>query len=106
MNTEKSLLTFMVLIIFCNASDPTTLGTNLLINHDFSMPNISASGVPQQLFNRFILGWNCSAYCEIVDCYRLTYTSIRILTIVFIRYQSNGKLSISLNLLTLHSLQV
>ena len=71
MNTEKSLLTFMVLIIFCNNQDPTTLGTNLLINHDFSMPNISSLGVTHHYFSQSILGWNCSTYCEVVDCYRL-----------------------------------
>ena len=69
MNEEKSLLMLIVFIIFANAQGLTTLGTNLLINHDFSIPNISSIAVPQKIFNRSIIGWNCSTYCEIVDCY-------------------------------------
>ena len=68
MNTEKLLLAFIVIIVFSNAQDQVTLGANLLVNNDFSMPNISSLGVAYKIFNQSILGWNCSTSCEIIDC--------------------------------------
>jgi hypothetical protein len=37
------------------------------------MPNISSLGVNHYYFSQSILGWNCSNYCEIINCYELNW---------------------------------
>ena len=63
---KKIKLFFMLMIIIKSTSD--TLGPNLLINHDFSTPIIQPYGAISQTFSNEILGWNCTAYCEIDSC--------------------------------------
>ncbi len=60
----RSLFTLIVIIISSTKAEAlATLGSNLLINHDFSTPNILPDGVPYKLVNSPILGWNCTTYC-------------------------------------------
>ena len=56
-----------VLIIKCLSA--AILGPNLLINHDFSIPDLTAQGARYKVFDSPILGWNCSGYCEINNCF-------------------------------------
>lgn len=64
----KKTLFLLFLIIIMKATSSNILGPNLLINHDFSTPNILPYGILYSLFSTHILGWNCSNNCEIVDC--------------------------------------
>ena len=60
---EKLLLLLIVYINLAKAQREQTLGPNLIINHDFSTPNISSMGATQVYFVNSILGWNCSSNC-------------------------------------------
>ena len=57
----RTLYTTVMLIIKCLSA--ATLGTNMLVNHDFSMPDLIAQNTFFQIFDSPILGWNCSGYC-------------------------------------------
>ena len=68
MNKEKWLLALISFVISLNAETISALGDNLVMNHDFSLPNILPLGVRQKTFAHSIPGWNCSSHCEIVNC--------------------------------------
>lgn len=72
MNIEKILFLLITLIIHSHAQGLTALGPNLLVNHDFSTPVQSTTSFRQ--FGKSILGWNCSVNCEIINCYKYTFT--------------------------------
>lgn len=63
MNRRIYYITFIVIIKHLSA---VTLGPNLLINHDFSTPNIITQNLPYNTFDSPIMGWNCSSRCEIL----------------------------------------
>ena len=51
MNKEKLLLALISFVISMNAESISTLGDNLLMNHDFSLPNILLLGVTESEIN-------------------------------------------------------
>lgn len=61
MNRRIVLLTFVLIVQVIQTAN---LGSNLLINHDFSYPNVTALGVTYAFFPCPILGWNCTSICE------------------------------------------
>jgi hypothetical protein len=48
MNKEKWLLALISFVISLNAETISALGDNLVMNHDFSLPNILPLGVRQK----------------------------------------------------------
>ena len=59
---------FLILVIIAKSVSTETLGPNLLLNNDFSLPNIVEQGFIWKNFPSPILGWNCSRRYQIINC--------------------------------------
>ena len=65
---KKYQLFLIIIVIIVESISTYTLGPNLLLNTEFSLPNIVEQGFIWKSFPSPILGWNCSNSCQIHNC--------------------------------------